>query len=144
METVNNPMTRLALLYQRIEAYLRKGPESTASMYAHHDIRELSKGQHQVKAIITGLKERGHIIQRGERAQTTYEWDKASPPFIFTPSQRTRMKTEPSAPTVTTQVGDRAKVATRAKEIELVFEHTLIIVGRNPKTGRLRFIIEEE
>ncbi len=151
MSAINNPVVQLARMYQLIEEHTRRMPMSVIELNRQGDISAIRKNAWQVRDLLKTLKDRGHIIKTGAHKDAKYEWDKTSKPFIM----RTKnMHKVPSLPVVhkaekewTQGVHDiasiRKQVITPAKDIELVVGGTMIVVGRNPSTGRLRIVIED-
>lgn len=151
---INNPLTQLARMYALIEGALRFKIHTIEELRNLPEIKAAEKSTWQVADIVRTLYRKGHLIQ-GNRDKTTlcYSWDTDSPPFIFKSKQRKQATKAPSKPTIIKPNSPNGPISPISpinqtafqiptKEIELVFDGTIVVIGKNPETGRIRITIE--
>ncbi len=143
MNTVSaNPVAQLAKMYQLIEAALRgPHPLSLAELNDVPDIKATSKSPWQVRDIMRTLAKKGdYVTHQGEGRNMKYSWNKGAKPFLL-PTKLAKKAAK--APSTVKVIKPEKPAPAPSKEIELVFDNTMIVIGRNAKTGRLRICIEE-
>jgi len=98
-----NPLGRLVLLYNRLEAHLRYAaiankPITMYDLNHKPDVKELTQSPYQVRDVLRVLINRGHVIKNTHRNQreSTYVWNKDSGPFLFTRASMQRVVQAPS------------------------------------------------
>lgn len=154
MNTIDNPMVRLARLYSLVEAQLRRAASENefipmGDLQSNREIMEAAKNELQVKYVVNSLRDFGHIKTVGDRARMRYMWDVDSPPFVFGSAKREKMRTAPSEPIVKKSVQQESlaeptvRAASGGREVEFVFNGVEFVVGINPATGNLRLKIEQ-
>lgn len=151
---INNPVAQIAHMYNLLEAHLRRAagtntPINVPTLNKQGDIAALTKSPWQVRDLLKSLDRRGYVIHKGNG----FVWDISAGPFVISNRSLQRSRTEPSEPTVhrikapKPTLNKMPELTPRrvavAKEIELVLGGTLVVIGRNDVTGRLRIIIED-
>ena len=156
----SNQMTQIAQMYNLLEANLRLAATNQYTMTLQElnevsAIKELVKSKWQVRDLVTKtLARRGHVIEtirQGKPNVKEYIWDLSSPPFMLSLRQTTKAVKKPSQPTVIKPAPEpsqstNATIKSLAKitqEVEVVMGDITVVIGRNPKTGRIRIIIDE-
>lgn len=137
---ITNPVAQVVQMYNLLEAHLRRAatthtPIGIADLNKQGDIAAIVKSPYQVRDLLKSLVKKGFSIH----SKTGYVWNLKAPPFVVSKRFNQRMRTDPSTPVVVAPQR-RVKVA---KDIELVIGDTLIVIGRNEKTNRLRIVIED-
>jgi hypothetical protein len=152
---VNNQLSQIALLYQLIEAHLRRAATSNMPMtfdelHAQGDINACAKNEAQIKDCVRSLALKGFIITAKRPTNGTPKnemmWNLKAEPFIWGERKRRKMKEQPSK-----SVGVAIPILPMSKprtikpvgDIELLFGDTLIVIGRNVETGRMRIVLED-
>lgn len=145
MTKLNNPMAQLARMYKLLEESLRHHPFRMVELTRVPELAEETKSPWQIRDLVHTLVSKGFLIKKGERQNTTYEWNTEAPPFVLQVRQFKKVATAPSEPEVTTftETRQRTVTAVATKEVELVLGEYLVILGKNPSTGRLRITIED-
>jgi len=162
--TNNNPVSQLALLYKAIEERLRwaaaaKTPFTITELEQTESIKSIAKSPWQVRGLVLTLAGKNFIKNVGRRtgkgSPIEYEWNLKAEPFILgkriqkaivtTPSSVVCTKTDIEKPAAMAEkVIQQPVVETKpAHDIEVAFGNTLIIIGKNPETGRIRVTIEQ-
>jgi hypothetical protein len=146
---IQNAMQEALKMHNLIEATLRRvAPEpqwpTMAELRAMPEIKALEKNQYQVRDIVDRLYKQGYVSSVGERLARRFAWNLEAQPYVFTPAQRTALKTQPSPTTDPRK--DKVLVQKEApdvqQEVELVVAGVTIVVSKNPVTGRPRITIE--
>lgn len=151
---ISNPVAQIVQMYNLIEAHLRRAattdkPMLPPQLLKQADIAACSKNPWQVRDLLKSLQKKGFVIHdyRG------YVWNLKAPPFVVSnrsiqnarimPSEATVTHVKkPRVPSIRETHGINRRVAP-PKDIELVIGGTLIVIGRNEKTNRLRIVIED-
>ena len=136
VNNINNPLTQLAILYQKLEEQLRYAPQTVGSLNIL--LREkYAKSPHQIRDCVDLLEKRGHLnVDKSDGRIRTYSWNKESGAFVF--GQFTQRKQQPSVPKV---IKPATQPAPTPRNIEIVIDNILITVGKNPLTGNIRVTI---
>lgn len=148
MTTINNPVAQIAQMYNLIEAALRKEELSAADLSNKPEIKALAKSAWQARDIVKTLVKKGHVTKEGEGKDATYKWNLGSKPFVLPAATRKQAMRAPSSPNVVSNATSAPVPAkplpasVTPKEIEVVLDGTLIIIGRNPQNNRIRITIE--
>jgi len=166
---VNNPVSQLARMYSALEERLRWAatsnlPITIAELNETPAIKAIAKSEWQVRGIITTWSGKGFVKEVGRRdtkgLPVEYMWNLNSAPFVLGKRTQKSMIINPSTPEITKAVSNieaaethryqPAAAASSGKtkqsaesDIELAFGDTLVIIGKNPATGRIRITIEQ-
>jgi hypothetical protein len=148
MTTINNPVAQLAHLYNLLETELRRRslPVNPISLKELNEkFQQETKSPWQIRDCISTFKKKGHLTTTFDGKTVLYMWNVLSDPFIFGKRTLNKIRTQPSKPTVTDDLKATGYCTFKPsqKDIELIFEQTLVIVGRNLQTGRIRITIED-
>lgn len=155
----NNPIAQVAQMYGLIEAHLRRAathdiPLTLPALNKQGDIKAIAKSGWQVRDLLKSLVRKGFVIHDTHG----YVWNMQAPPFVIGNRSLQRTRTEPSEPKVQRIVSPKPSLdkmqgltmpqlksrnVKPAKDIELVIGDTLVVIGRNPVTQRLRITIED-
>lgn len=139
MAEVNSPMAQVALMYKMIEQHLREQKMSMTELNARADIAAKARSSYQVRDMVKTLLRRNYILEEGVGKNKVFSWNTAAPPFTLRLlHERTGTRTPSEVKTVRT-----LPVTRKSDEVELAFGDTLVILGRNKASGRLRIVIED-
>lgn len=145
-----NSLTQLAQMYNLLESVLRKAATypslcglTIQEINSIKNVQTLAKNKFQVRDLLKSLVRKGHVTQTTKPTSTHYEWDLSSPSFIL----KRKAKTVSSEVTcIKPEIPPNATLASMvkvAKEVEIAMGGLVVLVGRNPLTGRVRITIDE-
>lgn len=155
----------LSKVYELLEARLRlaatnEAPVTLNDLLADPEITAVRANEKQVVNAIATLKYRGHLTVTKAPGTNNipanhYVWDVDSPPFVVgikTGQKANKLSSQPAVIVKADSLQTGAELGKipraiapvkGAKEVELVFGNTLITIGRNEATGRLRLVLED-
>lgn len=133
-----------ALLYSAMEQTLRRAmaenkPVPLKRLFSSPDIHKAARGIQQVRDVISTFKAKDCILavpinqKENDGAKVAYIWKDGAAFSIGKPKAKPHLKPGPVEKTVF--------APPNTKEVELVFQGIEIVVGTNPKTGRIRITI---
>ncbi len=148
-----NALKETARLYGALEDHLRwaakeNKPRTIVEICEHFDFNNFGFKSPQVSKIIHVLAAKSFVTASRRlgtpNAGGCYVWNLDAPPFLFAEKASRKAERAPSAPIVTNVSNPVAtQLAKIAQEVEIAMGGVTVIVGRNPKTGRIRITIDE-
>lgn len=136
-------------LYSVVETILRQAlqenrPRTFKELSQHVDVKRVAKNEQQLRDVVSRFRNKGMIVNKKMREfsdayksnESGWIWA-ADNEVVPVALPKHKVDKKPSIPVITMVESTKAD-----KDVELCFNGTTILVGRNPISGRIRITIE--